>query len=49
MFEIILISRHATEDFDLNQRALRAGPAKNGGIVQILRESFRFTVRKPYG
>jgi len=41
MIAIILISRHAAEDFHLESKGVfSAAAAKNGGIVQILRESF---------
>jgi hypothetical protein len=49
MIAVILISQRASENFDLNQKNLRGAVGKNGRIVQILRQPFRFTVRKPYG
>jgi hypothetical protein len=49
MIAVILISRRSSEYSGLNQKNLREAAGKNGEIVQILRESFRFTVRKPCG
>ena len=49
MIAVILISRRVSEYFDLNQKDLRQAAVKSGRIVQILRELFRFTVRKPCG
>jgi len=47
MIAVILISRHAAEDFDLNQKELRRAAVKSGRIMQIWRELLPFTARKP--
>jgi hypothetical protein len=39
MIAVILISRRALDNFDLNQKNLRGAAGKSGGIVQFLRES----------
>jgi hypothetical protein len=49
MIEIILISQHGFEIFELNQKNLRGAAAKKGRNCANLGRIVRFTVCKPSG